>query len=65
LSEGLFQDRLRVSGADLVTDPLGTHPGVTRLIASRFQRARYEPPAGISFQQENSECAPAGIQFRR
>jgi len=39
LSEGLFQDRLRDSGADLVTDPLGTHPGVTRLIASRFQRA--------------------------
>lgn len=39
LSEGLFQDRLRASGADLVTDPLGTHPGVTRLIASRFQRA--------------------------
>jgi len=39
LSDGLFQDRLRDSGADLVTDPLGTHPGVTRLIASRFQRA--------------------------
>ena len=39
LSEGLFQDRLRDSGADLVTDPLGTHPGVTRLIATRFQRA--------------------------
>lgn len=39
LSEGLFQDRLRDSGADLVTDPLGTHPGVTRLIANRFQRA--------------------------
>lgn len=39
LSDGLFQDRLRDSGADLVTDPLGTHPGVTRLIATRFQRA--------------------------
>ena len=39
LSEGLFQDRLRDSGADIVTDPLGTHPGVTRLIANRFQRA--------------------------
>ncbi|MDG4663109.1 sirohydrochlorin chelatase [Mycobacterium sp. 236(2023)] len=39
VSEGLFQDRLRDSGADIVTDPLGTHPGVTRLIASRFQRA--------------------------
>ncbi|BBX19176.1 cobalamin biosynthesis protein CbiX [Mycolicibacterium duvalii] len=40
LSEGLFQDRLRASGADLVTDPLGTHPGVTRLIANRFVRAK-------------------------
>jgi sirohydrochlorin ferrochelatase len=40
LSEGLFQDRLRASGADLVTDPLGTHPGITRLVAGRFLRAR-------------------------
>jgi sirohydrochlorin ferrochelatase len=40
LSEGLFQDRLRASGADVVTEPLGTHPGLVRLIASRFRRAR-------------------------
>ncbi|KUI37393.1 cobalamin biosynthesis protein CbiX [Mycobacterium sp. IS-1496] len=40
LSEGLFQDRLRAAGADIVTDPLGTHPGLVRLIASRFRRAR-------------------------
>jgi sirohydrochlorin ferrochelatase len=40
LSEGLFQDRLRTSGADVVTEPLGTHPGLVRLIASRFRRAR-------------------------
>jgi sirohydrochlorin ferrochelatase len=39
LSEGLFQDRLRASGADVVTGPLGTHPGLVRLIASRFRRA--------------------------
>ncbi len=39
LSEGLFQDRLRNCGADLVTNPLGTHPGVARLITSRFLRA--------------------------
>ncbi|ADT97087.1 sirohydrochlorin chelatase [Mycolicibacterium gilvum] len=70
LSEGLFQDRLRDSGADLVTDPLGTHPGVTRLIASRFQRAGYDTPcydtpAEIAFQQRNVEYAPAGMQFRR
>ncbi|GAC1405348.1 MAG: sirohydrochlorin chelatase [Mycobacterium sp.] len=41
LSEGLFQDRLRASGADVVTEPLGTHPGLVRLIANRFSRARY------------------------
>lgn len=40
LADGLFQDRLRGSGADVVTEPLGTHPGVVRLIASRFRRAR-------------------------
>ena len=40
LSEGLFQDRLRNSGADVVTEPLGRHPGITRLIAQRFLRAR-------------------------
>ena len=45
LSEGLFQDRLRASGADLVTDPLGTHPGVTRLISNRFVRAGSETAA--------------------
>ncbi|UXA18393.1 sirohydrochlorin chelatase [Mycobacterium sp. SMC-4] len=47
LSEGLFQDRLRACGADLVTDPLGTHPGVTRLIANRFLRARVGEPSGM------------------
>jgi sirohydrochlorin ferrochelatase len=40
LSEGLFQDRLRASGADVVTAPLGTHPGLVRLIVNRFRRAR-------------------------
>ncbi|WP_422742896.1 sirohydrochlorin chelatase [Mycobacterium sp. WMMD1722] len=40
LADGLFQDRLRASGADVVTDPLGTHPGLVRLIAGRFRRAR-------------------------
>lgn len=45
LSEGLFQDRLRDSGADVVTEPLGTHPGLVRLIANRFSRARYSVAA--------------------
>jgi sirohydrochlorin ferrochelatase len=39
LADGLFQDRLRASGADVVAEPLGAHPGVVRLIASRFRRA--------------------------
>jgi sirohydrochlorin ferrochelatase len=45
LSDGLFQDRLRASGADVVTAPLGTHPGLVRLIANRFRRARVVVPA--------------------
>ena len=45
LSEGLFQDRLRDSGADVVTEPLGTHDGLVRLIVSRFRRARYSAAA--------------------
>lgn len=40
LADGLFQDRLRDSGADAVSDPLGSHPAIVRLIASRFRRAR-------------------------
>ncbi|MGZ4528068.1 MAG: sirohydrochlorin chelatase [Mycobacterium sp.] len=39
LADGLFQERLRACGADLVSEPLGTHPGVPRLIANRFRRA--------------------------
>jgi sirohydrochlorin ferrochelatase len=40
LAEGVFQDRLRASGADAVADPLGTHPAMVRLIANRFRRGR-------------------------
>lgn len=40
LADGLFQDRLRDSGADVVAEPLGTHPAMVRLIANRFRRAR-------------------------
>ena len=39
LADGLFQERLGSSGADLVTPPLGAHPGLARLIANRFRRA--------------------------
>jgi len=40
LADGLFQDRLRAAGADVVTEPLGLHPATVRLIATRFRRAR-------------------------
>jgi sirohydrochlorin ferrochelatase len=39
LADGLFQDRLRDAGGDLVSEPLGLHPGMVRLIANRFRRA--------------------------
>jgi len=39
LADGLFQERLHNSGADLVSRPLCTHPGLARLIANRFRRA--------------------------
>lgn len=39
LADGLFQQRLHACGADLVSEPLGTHPGLSRLVANRFRRA--------------------------
>ena len=45
LSDGLFQDRLGVSGADVVTRPLGTHDAMVRLIASRFRYASVQAVA--------------------
>lgn len=39
LADGLFQQRLRGCGADLVSQPLGSHPALARLIANRFRRA--------------------------
>ncbi|MDT5347821.1 MAG: hypothetical protein QOH91_1108 [Mycobacterium sp.] len=39
LADGLFQERLRGCGADLVTPPLGTHRGLAHLIANRFRNA--------------------------
>jgi sirohydrochlorin ferrochelatase len=47
LADGLFQQRLRDCGADVVSDPLGKHPGLARLIANRFQQAGYRPTCTI------------------
>jgi sirohydrochlorin ferrochelatase len=44
LADGLFQDRLRYSGADAVAEPLGSAPAMVRLIVNRFQRARVPLP---------------------
>jgi sirohydrochlorin ferrochelatase len=41
LADGLFQERLRNCGADVVSEPLGMHPGLVRLIANRFRQVRY------------------------
>jgi sirohydrochlorin ferrochelatase len=39
LADGLFQERLRACEADVVSPALGTHPGLARLVASRFHEA--------------------------
>ena len=51
LSDGLFQERLHASGADLVSRPLGTHPWMARLIADRFRRA---VPSALRHRQRRS-----------
>ncbi len=40
LAPGVFQDRLRASGADWVTEPLGDHPAIAALIIDRYRIAR-------------------------
>ena len=44
LADGLFQRRLREAGADLVTEPLGTHPGIAQVVADRFITAHTRIP---------------------
>ncbi len=44
LADGLFQRRLHNAGADLVTEPLGTHPGIARVVADRFITAHTRIP---------------------
>jgi sirohydrochlorin ferrochelatase len=46
LADGLFQERLRGAGGDLVSEPLGAHPGLARLIANRFRRAAVSSVSG-------------------
>ncbi|MEB3050958.1 sirohydrochlorin chelatase [Mycolicibacter sp. MYC123] len=44
LADGLFQRRLHGAGADLVTEPLGSHVGVARVITDRFITAQARVP---------------------
>lgn len=44
LADGLFQRRLHNAGADRVTAPLGTHPGIARVVADRFITAHTRIP---------------------
>jgi sirohydrochlorin ferrochelatase len=55
LADGLFQQRLRGCGADLVSQPLGTHPGLARLIANRFRRAVPYPSQGPRLKSKSLE----------
>lgn len=57
LADGLFQERLHDSGADLVTRPLGTHPGMTRLIANRFRRGAVPSVPAVK-RPVNRACHP-------
>lgn len=45
LAPGTFADRLRTSGADWVSEPLGDHPAVAALIIDRYRTARTVPKA--------------------
>jgi sirohydrochlorin ferrochelatase len=59
LADGLFQERLHASGADLVTRPLGTHPGLARLIADRFVSAATHRSA--SRRPRHASKGPKGV----
>ena len=39
LAPGVFHDRLRSAGADLVSEPIGDHPLVIRTIVDRYRQA--------------------------
>jgi sirohydrochlorin ferrochelatase len=45
LAPGVFQDRLRASGAAWVSAPLGDHPAVAGLVLDRFRTATARVPA--------------------
>ena len=62
LADGLFQQRLHASGADLVTPPLGTHPGLARLIAARFGGAAL-PATRVEEARGKGAPTPASLDL--
>jgi sirohydrochlorin ferrochelatase len=62
LADGLFQGVLDASGADLISRPLGTHPGLARLIASRFQRAAPRRWGSQRFQR--TRAVPKSVEHK-
>lgn len=45
LAPGVFQSRLRATGAEVVAAPLGAHPGVVDAVVARYRCAAGELPA--------------------
>jgi sirohydrochlorin ferrochelatase len=66
LADGLFQERVRSCGADVVSQPLGTHPALARLIANRFRRAApgLVPPAARHASRRPSLLRAQGPHVR-
>jgi sirohydrochlorin ferrochelatase len=57
LADGLFQQRLHSCGADLVSQPLSTHPGLARLIANRFRRA-------VPYPDQRQRLKPKSVEHK-
>jgi len=53
LADGLFQHRLHDAGADLVSEPLGAHPAIARIIADRFITAQWRSPLASGLFRHN------------
>jgi sirohydrochlorin ferrochelatase len=63
LADGLFQQRLHNCGADLVTRPLGTHPGLARLVAQRFRTAALPSGPVIKMVCRQGTLRPATLDL--
>ncbi|OBK20999.1 cobalamin biosynthesis protein CbiX [Mycobacterium asiaticum] len=63
LADGLFQERLYQSGADLVTRPLGADAGLARLVANRFRRAALPGGPAINRLCRQSTLSPATLDL--